>query len=191
MHARGFGVELRQEERPQGESVLAALPEQSRRETGERVLETYFMQLFTCDQTILDLRAESFSATEGAALIWRPRAFYVQWQPDFLDGLRALYSGFYLDDDARFKRGLNQLGLQDSGDALRSHLGGGDQRRVRFQTSAFHSSFHQTFLTCRNRGVALHRNFLALGIYLVCLYDALESLGLEFDVRGAFERSHS
>jgi hypothetical protein len=84
---------------------------------------------------------------------------------------------------------LLQLGLQDSGDALVSHLGSGDQRSVRFETNAFHTSFHDTFLACRDRGVALHRNFLALGIYLVCLYDVLESLDLEFDVRGAFNRT--
>jgi hypothetical protein len=33
------------------------------------------------------------------------------------------------------------------------------------------------------------RILLALGIYLVCLYDVLESLDLEFDVRGAFDRT--
>lgn len=114
----------------------------------------------------------------------------MEWQPEFLDGVRNLYGGFYLDDEARFAHGLEQLNLQDSGEALRHHLGSGDQRSVRFETSAFHSSFHDTFVTCRERGVALHRNFLALGIYLVCLYDVLEVLDLEFDVRGAFERVH-
>jgi hypothetical protein len=160
-----------------------------RRRTGDRILEIYFTQIFAGEETILDLRADSFSASEGSKLHWRPKAFYVQWQFDFLKGLRDLYAGFYLDDEPRFKSGLHQLGLQDSGDALVSHLGSGDQRSVRFETSAFHTSFHDTFLACRDRGVALHRNFLALGIYLVCLYDVLESLDLEFDVRGAFERT--
>jgi len=111
-------------------------------------------------------------------------------QPEFLTGLRNLYAGFYLEDAPRFESGLSQLGLQDSSDALLRHLGSADQRSVRFETSAFHSSFHDTFLACRDRGVALHRNFLALGIYLVCLYGVLESLDLEFDVRRAFERAH-
>jgi len=190
LHARGLDVELgTQDDNTEGLSPLT-LSEPFRRETGHRILEIYFTQVFAGLDTILDLRPDSFSTTEGSALHWRPKAFYVQWQPEFVTGLRDLYAGFYLDDEPRFESGLLQLGLRDSGDALLSHLGSGDQRSVRFETSAFHTSFHDTFLACRDRGVALHRNFLALGIYLVCLYDVLESLDLEFDVRGAFERSY-
>lgn len=190
LHSRGLEVDLG----PQGDAGESLSPlrlsEPLRRDTGHRILAIYFAQIFAGSETILDLRPDSFSATEGETLRWGPKAFYVQWQPDFLAGLRDLYAGFYLDDERRFESGLHQLGLQDSGDALLSHLGSGDQRSVRFETSAFHTSFHDTFLACRDRGVALHRNFLALGIYLVCLYDVLESLDLEFDVRGAFERSY-
>jgi hypothetical protein len=187
--ARGLNVELGAQEKQEKGLVPAELAEHVRRQTGDRILEIYFTQIFAGDETILDVRGDSFSTSEDTKLQWRPKAFYVQWQPDFLQGLRDLYAGFYLDDEARFEAGLLQLGLQDSGDALVSHLGSGDQRSVRFETSAFHSSFHDTFLACRDRGVALHRNFLALGIYLVCLYDVLESLALDFDVRGAFERT--
>ncbi len=187
--ARRLEVELAPQENNATGLVPSDLSEPLRRQTGDRILEIYFTQIFAGDDTILDLRADSFSASEGSKLHWRPKAFYVQWQSDFLTGLRDLYAGFYLDDQPRFESGLLQLGLQDSGDALVSHLGSGDQRSVRFETSAFHTSFHDTFLACRDRGVALHRNFLALGIYLVCLYDVLESLDLEFDVRGAFDRT--
>ena len=187
--ARGLEVELGPQEKNASGLVPADLSEPLRRQTGDRILEIYFTQIFAGEDTILDLRGDSFSASEGSKLQWRPKAFYVQWQADFLAGLRNLYAGFYLDDEPRFESGLLQLGLQDSGDALVSHLGSGDQRSVRFETSAFHTSFHDTFLACRDRGVALHRNFLALGIYLVCLYDVLESLDLEFDVRGAFDRT--
>ncbi len=189
LSARGVDVELGpQDDRAEG-LAPSGLSESLRRKTGHQILEIYFAQVFAGPDAILDLRADSFSASEGSTLLWRPKAFYVEWQPEFLTGLRDLYAGFYLDDEPRFESGLHQLGLQDSGDALVSHLGSGDQRSVRFETSAFHSSFHDTFLACRDRGVALHRNFLALGIYLVCLYDVLESLDLEFDVRGAFERT--
>lgn len=187
--ARGLEVALGPQDKDAKGLLPAALSEEARRHTGDRILEIYFTQIFAGDETILDLRGDSFSTSEAGKLHWRPKAFYVQWQPDFLRGLRDIYAGFYLDEEARFEAGLLQLGLQDSGDALVSHLGSGDQRSVRFETSAFHSSFHDTFLACRDRGVALHRNFLALGIYLVCLYDVLESLALEFDVRGAFERT--
>ncbi len=186
---RAIAVELDQPAQPGDIALGATLPEEVRRHAGQRILELYFAQLFGSERTILDLRTESFALREGDRLLWQPRAFYLDWQPEFLAGLRDLYAGFYLDDEARFAQALSDLGLQDSGDALREHLGSGDQRSVRFETSVFHSSFHNVFLTCRDRGVALHRNFLALGIYLVCLYDALEALDLEFDVRAAFERA--
>jgi hypothetical protein len=189
MKARRLEVELGPQKNGAAGLVTVDLSESLRRQTGDRILEIYFTQIFGGEETILDLRPDSFSASEGAQLQWRPKAFYVQWQPDFLTGLRDLYAGFYLDDEARFEGGLRQLGLQDSGDALLNHLGSGDQRNVRFETSAFHTSFHDTFVACRDRGVALHRNFLALGIYLVCLYDVLEGLDLEFDVRAAFDRT--
>ncbi|MGB5694107.1 MAG: hypothetical protein WBM46_00510 [Polyangiales bacterium] len=185
---RGVAVQIGAPVPSDEEQRLTELPESSRRRVGQHVLEIYFGQVFAGDHAVLDLRADAFATGDADVLLWRPRAFYVQWQPDFLDGLRALYAGFYKDDTAQFERGLAQLGLEDSGEVLLSHLGSGDQRKVRFETSAFHSSFHETFLSCRDKGVALHRNFLALGIYLVCLYEVLESLGLEFDVRDAFER---
>lgn len=188
LERRDVRVHLGAAARHEGEQPLAGLPEAARREVGQRILEIYFAQIFAGPRSILDLRGEAFAAVDASLLLWRPRAFYVEWQPDFLGGLRDLYAGFYQDDDTRFEQGLHRLGLQDSGDVLLSHLGSGDQRQVRFDTSAFHSSFHETFLSCRDKGVALHRNFLALGIYLVCLYDVLESLDLAFDVRSAFDR---
>ncbi len=43
-------------------------------------------------------------------------------------------------------------------------------------------------MRCRDERVSLHRNFLALGLYLACLYDGLEGRG-PLDVRDAFERA--
>lgn len=169
---------------------LSSLDEPARRSSGQQILELYFAQVFASGAAILDLRTSSFSVDDNGGLTWRPRAFYVEWQPEFLSGLRDLYGGFYLDDDARFQRGLVTLELEHAGDLMLSHLGGDDQRKVRFEMSTFQSSFHEMFLRCRDRGVSLHRNFIALGIYLVCLYEVLESLDLEFDVRDAFERAY-
>jgi len=175
---------------PKTSASLTDLATETKRDIGQRVLQLYFTQLLATPTAILDLRSESFHASEEGLLTWTPRALYVEWDPDYLAGLRQVYVGFYLDDDAEFERGVEGIGLEGSGDLLRKHLGSGDQRNVRFETSAFHSSFHDLFVRCRDRGVTLHRNFLALGVYLVCLYDVLESLGLEFDARGAFEHSH-
>lgn len=187
---QGSVIRLGSGSKGDGEQRLAELEEDARRSVGQRILELYFGQIFASNRAILDLRAESFAAAEEG-ILWRPRSIYLEWQPEFLGGLRDLYAGFYLDDDPRFERGLVALNLEGAGDLLVSHLGDGDQRSVRFEMTVFQSSFHEMFLRCRDRGISLHRNFVALGTYLVCLYDVLETLDLEFDVRHAFERIHA
>ncbi len=59
---------------------------------------------------------------------------------------------------------------------------------MRFEAKHFHATFHEVFVRCRDAGATLHRNFLALGLHLACLYDALESLAVTFDVREAWLR---
>lgn len=191
LESRGLGIELGEAHGGDSRTALSSLSEPARRANGQRILELYFGQIFASEHAILDLRASSFSiVVDSGRLLWHPRSFYVEWQPEYLVGLRDLYAGFYLDDSSRFERGLVTLDLEHAGDLMLSHLGGEDQRKVRFQMGAFQSSFHEMFLRCRDRGVSLHRNFIALGIYLVCLYEVLESLDLEFDVRDAFEKSY-
>jgi hypothetical protein len=167
---------------------LDALDEAGRRARGQRVLEVYFAQLVGAPATILDLRASRF---EGRAddLHWRPRPLWLRWEPDFLEGLRDLYAGFYDGDDARFRAALAALGLSAAEDVFREHFGGDDQSAVRFEAATFQATFHEAFVRCRDEGTRLHRNFLALGIYLGCLYDHLEALGLAFDVRAAWQRA--
>jgi hypothetical protein len=171
----------------------AGLDESARRQVGQRALEAYFAQIYTAEATILDLRAARFGIPLGvdptlAPPIWFPRPFWIRWEPEFLAGVRDLYAGFYLDDDTRFAQGTEALDLQAAGAVLRRHFGAGDQRRVRFESRIFHSTFHDAFVCCRDAEVMLHPNFLALGVYLACLYDLLEALDLEFDVREAYER---
>jgi hypothetical protein len=157
-------------------------------ELGQRILEVYFGQLFGGDATILDLRGGRWHwPAEASEPVWLPRPLWIRWQPEFLGAMRDMYRGFYADEDATFDRGLEAMNLGAAKDVLRAHFGEGDQRAVRFEVAAFHASFHQVFLRCREQGVALHRNFLPLGLYLACLYDALEGRG-ELDVRSAFDR---
>ena len=161
------------------------------RALGQRILEVYFGQIFANDAAILDLRGNGWSwPAQEEAPTWRPRALWVRWEPEFLVAVRDLYRGFYEDDEATFSRGLRALRLESAADVLRAHFGEGDQRSVRFETRVFHSSFHDVFVRCRDEGISLHRNFLALGLYLACLYDGLEPLGA-LDVRDAYERATS
>ena len=168
---------------------IALLSSSERRELGRRVLEIYFAQLFHAGVCILDLRAQRFR-TRTETLVWLPRPLYVEWDAEFLSGVRDLYRGFYLGDDVGFARGVRQLNLGSAGHVLRSHFGGDDQRRVRFSSEVFHSTFQEAFTICRDERLVLHPNFIALGMYLACLYDALETLAVELDVRGAFDSVH-
>jgi len=167
---------------------LASLDEAGRRDRGQRVLEVYFRQLRAGPVAILDLRANRFVDGPGA-LHWSPRPLWVRWDEAFLAGVRDLYGGFYDGDDARFGRALSGLGIDAAEDVFRAHLGAGDQRAVRFEAATLQATLHEAFVRCRDAGARLAPNFLALGIYLGCLHDHLEALGLAFDVREAYERS--
>ncbi len=150
------------------------------------VTELYFHQLFHGKTALIDLRAASFTAA-GERLIWHPAAWQVDWAPEFIGALRDLYRGFYAKDDAVFQRGLRALSLEQSEDLFRKHFG--SDGFVAFRTVDFVDTFHQVFERCKKYGVALHPDFLPLGIYLASLYDHLEDLAVAVDVAAAFERA--
>jgi len=189
LRERSFDVQLLYGATPNGEVPLTELAKEIRSEIGQRILGIFFTQLFAEQEALLDLRAEKFAVAEGGVLHWRPGALYIHWQPEFLDGVRELYRGFYLQDDTRFDAGLQQLNMAGSGDTLRNLLGRDDPRNIRFDIDTFHANFHELFVSYRDRGVPLHRNFLPLGICLMCLYATLDSLDVPLDVRAVVEQA--
>lgn len=191
LRQRNIDVELTHGPRPESETPLIDLPEHARREVGQRILEIYFTQVFWSGEALLDVRADKFARRELGSLTWRPGALYLRWQPGFLDGIRGLYLGFYLDDDALFARALEQLDMAGSSTALRDLLGREDPRNTVFDIQAFHARFHELFLSQRARGVSLHRNFLPLGVCLASLYETLDTLGVPLDVKAAFDRGRA
>jgi hypothetical protein len=184
LRERAIEIDVASGPRRDHEVPLSDVPEGVRHEAGQQILRSYFAQIFGSSEALLDLRAEKFTRGDDV-LQWRPGALYVRWQPEFLEGVRDLYLGFYLDDDARFGAALRQLNMERSGEAMRNLLGRDDPRNTRFDVTAFHASFHELFVSYRDSGVALHRNFLPLGIGLMCLYDTLDSLDASLDVLAA------
>lgn len=170
-----------------GEGASAALPDapEARRERGQLVLRLYFEQLLGRDVALLDLRSSAFRSDEKGAL-FAPAAGAVRWDPPFLAAIRRVYGGYYADRPAEFEAGLEALGLLPAADLFLLHFGAGDQSAVRFEMAHFTRSFHDVFVRCREQGIVLHGNFVALGIHLAALYEHLEALGVEFDVRAAF-----
>lgn len=154
---------------------------------GDNVVELYFHQLFHGQTALLDIRGASFTAA-GDTLLWHPASWLADWTPEFIAALREIYRGFYGHDDQQFRAGLAALSLTHSEDLFRKHFGGG-QDRVTFRTVDFVDTFHQVFQRCKSARVALHPDFLALGIYLAALYDHLEDLAVAVDVAAAFERA--
>ena len=176
-------------ESPEAGAELASLDEATRKQIGETALALYFGQIAHCETGVLDLRASRFGIPlEKGEVPWDPRPLLVTWDPEFLASIRSLYAGYYRDDTDRFDGALRELHLEPARDVFLSHFGPGDQRAVRFGSRVFHSTFHDAFVKCRDAGEALHPDFIALGAFLACLYDVLEVLDLEFDVRAVFER---
>lgn len=153
---------------------------------GASVVELYFHQLFHGDTALLDLRYAAFTAS-GERLLWHPAAWHTEWSPEFIAALREIYRGFYSHDDETFQRGLRALSLEHSGELFLKHFGSGGP--VTFRTVDFVDTFHQVFQRCKEAGVALHPDFLPLGIYLAALYDHLEDLAVAVDVGAAFARA--
>ena len=185
--ARGIPVAVQAAADAADPDAHATLDDAVRRARGQRVLEIYFAQLDGLEATAIDLRLDRFLGG-GDDLAWHPGPYWIRWDPAFLDGVRRLYAGFYSGDDERFEHALALLDLEVAGDAFREHFGDGDQRAVEFDAKRFQSSFHEVFVRCRDAGVSLHPNFLALGCTLAALYDHLGGLGGRYDVRGAYER---
>jgi len=161
-----------------------------RRWLGQLALELYFTQLFRSDSAILDLSPSRLGVGDAGDAVWCPRPLYVHWDPDFLQGVRDLYAGFFLGDDQRLAYGIQQLGLGSAGGRLLQHLGGDNQRGVRFSVAKLQSTLREISAARTKEDGTLHRNTIAFGLYVASLHELLESLELAFDVRSAFMRTH-
>lgn len=155
------------------------------RSDGAAILELYFTQLFDDAPVILDLRRDRF-ARDGDQLVWEPKAYFVDFDPDFKEAMAGVYEGFYTDDDALFESSLETLGLDSVAHLFRAHFGEGDQAAVEFDVDVFRTTFMQIFEHCKEQGIELHHDFVALGINLATLYEHLGTLGGTFDVRSAY-----
>ena len=161
-----------------------------RRWLGQLALELYFTQLFRSDSAILDLSSSRLGVDDAGDAVWCPRPLYVHWDPDFLQGVRDLYAGFFLGEEQRFGNGIAQLGLGSAGGRLLEHLGEDDQRGVRFSVANLQSTLREISAARTKEDRTLHRNTIAFGLYVASLHELLESVDLAFDVRSAFMRTH-
>ena len=156
--------------------------------TGEQVLELYFHQIFHSSTAILDLRYARFWKTEDG-VAWAPRPYFLEWAPDFQEKLRRVYLSFYSSDEEAFDQAISDLGLTGMASIFLDQFGGQDPTSVSFRLEDFRDSFKTILSKSEELDTELHPNFIALGIYLACMYEHLEELGGEYNVAVALERA--
>ncbi|MFY7928686.1 MAG: hypothetical protein ACOVS5_07425 [Oligoflexus sp.] len=151
---------------------------------GSMLLELYFAQIFRADETWLDLRHKVF-VSSGSGWVWQPQPLRWCWSSDFIEAMRAVYRGFYWEDEALYLQGLRSLELSHAAELFRRHFGSGDQSAVPFSIKEFRGVFHQIFVSCKEARNRLHPEFLPFGLYLATLYEHLDTAGGLHDVRSA------
>lgn len=153
---------------------------------GQFALQLFFFQILTQDTWILDFRAESFLSNQKGVTSWDPKPLYYKVSPEFLQGIRELYRGFYCEDDVLFEHALTHLGLMGAKDCLKNHFGQGDQTQVEFKLKKFQTTFTEVFSVCKREGLELQPEFFVLGLMLLTLYQNLESEGELQNARKCF-----
>lgn len=171
----------------QMDQYLEKLSRERRYGPGELALILFFMQVLKQQDWIIDFRFQSFLKTE--LILWRPKPYFYSMSPEFLSGIRRLYTGFYLKDEPQFEQGLRDLAMEKVKPEILAHFGASDQTHLRFELKAFEQTFAAIFKKCARHKVTLHPEFFVLGATLLGLYENLESLGGEFDVKSSFMKA--
>ncbi|HMA97303.1 MAG TPA: hypothetical protein VKP30_31675 [Polyangiaceae bacterium] len=156
-------------------------------EDGDAVLRLFFLQIAALDSVFLDLRASRF-CHQGSSKrnTFRPLPLFSHWSPDFVQGVRQLYRGFYEDDNALFVQATQALGVSAANDVFERAFGGERKHASRCSLAEFRDTFQEVFVRCRDAKQAFHPDFVTLGIMLATLYDHLETLGGVYDVAAAY-----
>jgi hypothetical protein len=150
----------------------------------------YFHQLLAADAALLDVRSKHFESAADT-LLWDPRPLYVQWDPEFLGGVRDLYAGLYEDAPERYAAALSRLGLTPAREVLTEHFTQPSPDALTFSLARFRRTFHQVVVLCSEVGASLPGNLVPFAIYLGCLHEHLEQLGGSHDVACAYRAARA
>ncbi len=172
-------------------------PNKLSQQGAEMVLRLYFEQLSWLDAPVhFDLRGNYFFEDEQKHLFWRPSSLSYSFAKDFLAGVKELYQGFYLENDAQFRAGLIKTKIisdadsatikQEAFDLFQSHFATARSAPMRFELPVFRHSFSEIFMFFINNKKRLQIDFAYLGVCLTSLYLHLGHLNYELDVKQAF-----
>jgi hypothetical protein len=165
------------------------------KEAGEKILSIYFSQFFENDLAIhLDYR-HSFVLTEHS-LLWKPSKLHYKFTNSFIDGIKDLYQGFYLNNNAQFELGLTTMGILKKGlnetekneviELFTKYFGQGKVGTVHFSLKELQNSFNEIFSFFIKKDIPLNPEFAVLGLALVTLYSVLQEIPEALDVKSSF-----
>lgn len=179
---------------------LTKTPPYSKKLMGDHLIQLFFRTIFHSPTLFIDFRSTHFSYAEEK-LLWCPSGPWYQFSPDFHQGLKDIYAGFYLGNEKTFKAGLLRTGLMNEAWPLedkekiqqlfKDHFGPVLVQEVKFSIEEFHRTFFLVFEFLSKKKVRLVPDFFALGVMLVTLYMHLEELNEVHDVLKQFKLSVS
>ncbi len=169
------------------------------KENGEKILLIYFSQFFDNDLALhVDYR-DGFTSN-NKTLIWKPSRMHYKFSSSFIEGVRKLYSGFYLDNPTQFESGLTYIGIIQSNmnqqqkdeviELFTKYFGEGKNEAIRFSLSDLQKSFNEIFSFFIKKNIPLNPEFAVLGLALVTLYNELQKISHPLDVKSAFLKAH-
>jgi hypothetical protein len=154
---------------------------------GDGLLKLFFFQIAMSEAVFLDLREPRFCrCVESGRVAFHPLPLWTHWRPDFVEGVRRLYAGFYAGQSEAFEHATRELGVSAANEVFLRAFGGDKKHAARYALAEFRDTFHEVFIKCRDAGAVLHPDFATLGAMLATLYDHLESLGGIYDVQAAY-----
>lgn len=175
--------------------VLKDLNLEQKKDFAEKILSFYFALVLSPKEKFLDLSLETFYLSKDK-LGFNPTNLWSEFSPSFQSGIRAIYHGFYEENQAEFMNGLIQTKLIDTSwsdsdkkimhDLFYSHFGNAKNEEMFFNISKFQESFHEVFKFLLQKKVKINPDFLKLGIMLVTLYTSLETLEVKISPHKCF-----
>jgi hypothetical protein len=181
---------MNQDESKQSSNSFIDLSSEQRCELATLIVDLYFAQLYAGRHMLLDLRLSRFHFSNGA-WVWSPAPLIGEFDSKFLAAMCQLYEGFYLENRDTMVQALSDLGLEWAFDTFIHHFGEGDQTHVEFKISHFVQTFHDIFMSAKEKKKSLKGDFVQLGVALGLMYETLEKLAEPVNVRASFQRVQS
>jgi predicted unusual protein kinase regulating ubiquinone biosynthesis (AarF/ABC1/UbiB family) len=165
------------------------------KQAAEKILTLYFAQIFSPHGLFLDLSPAHFEQ-KNDELNFLPSGVWTKFSPDFSEGLKYIYDGFYFEDENILHQGLIKSGLtspkwpeadrQKLAELFKSNFGASITGEMSFDLESFKESFLKIADFMLIKKVHISTDFLYLGIALVTMYSSLEKTRAKVNVKEVY-----